>query len=260
MKGMLRLLGTGASTGIPVIGCTCPTCLSTNPCNKRLRTSAALNVDGKEFLIDCSPDYRQQALTYGLTSPQALFITHTHYDHVGGLEELRAYRVMGKGPIQCYLSQSSFENIKKLYYYHFLPDNAEASFSAKFDFHVLDGSHGDFVVDGVPVSYFSYYQGDMPVTGFRFGSLAYVMDIKTYDASLFSRLQGLDTLLISALRRNPSRMQLTIDEAIAFSERIRPKKTYCVHIAHETEHEKESRRLPQSVQLAYDGLELEFHA
>ncbi len=259
MKGTVRLLGTGASAGIPVIGCTCSTCRSVNPKNKRLRTSASLQIEGKEFLIDCSPDYRQQALKFGLTCPKALFLTHTHYDHIGGLEELRAYRVMGNSPIQCYLSRSSFENIKKLYYYHFLPESADVSFSAKFDFHILEGTSGHFVVEGMPVSYCTYLQGKMPVTGFRFGSLAYIVDIKTYDESLFSSLQGLDTLLISALRRAPSRMQLTIEEAISFSEKIVPKKTYCIHIAHETEIEEESRKLPHSVQLAYDGLELEFH-
>lgn len=114
-------------------------------------------------------------------------------------------------------------------------------------------------MDGLPVSYFTYFQGEIPVTGFRFGSMAYVTDIKTYDESLFSSLQGLDTLLISALRRAPSRMQMTIEEAIAFAEKIVPKKTYLMHISHEIEHEDEQRKLPQSVQLAYDGLELEFH-
>jgi phosphoribosyl 1,2-cyclic phosphate phosphodiesterase len=162
-------------------------------------------------------------------------------------------------PIQCYLSRSSFENIQKLYYYHFLAEKSDVSFTAKFDFHILDEKNGHFFVDGLPVSYCTYYQGDMPVTGFRFGSLAYIVDIKTYDESVFSQLQGLDTLLISALRRAPSRMQFTFDEAVAFSEKIVPQKTYCLHIAHETEHEEESRKLPKSVQLAYDGLELEFN-
>jgi phosphoribosyl 1,2-cyclic phosphate phosphodiesterase len=259
MKGTIQLLGTGASSGIPVIGCSCSTCLSNNPKNKRLRTSAVLRCDGKEFLLDCSPDFRQQALTYNLAPPRALFLTHTHYDHVGGLEELRVFNIRDGQRIQCYLSRTSFENIKRLYYYHFLPDGPDASFTAKFDFHVLEGLNGNVVVDGLPVSYFTYYQGGMPVTGFRFGSLAYVTDIKTYDEALFLSLKNLEILLIATLRKSASRMQMTLDEAIAFSKKAAPKQTYLFHIAHEIEYVEESSQLPQGVHLAYDGLELEFY-
>ena len=254
----LQFLGSGSSAGVPMIGCHCSTCQSTDQKNHRLRSSVCIRVAGRELIVDASPDFRQQALQSHIAFPTALLISHTHFDHVGGLEELRAYNIHAQQPIHCFLSQNSYDDLKKLLYYHFSQKTEEKHFSASFHFHVLDQPTGIFDVHGLTVEYFSYRQGDMTVTGFRFGSLAYVTDIKNYDPSIFDHLRGLDVLIMSAAWVKTSAMQMTIADALDFRSKITPKKTYLMHLSHEIEYHKESASLPPDVALAYDGMEIDF--
>lgn len=241
-----------------MIGCDCSVCRSENPRNMRLRTSARILIDSKDVIIDVTPDFREQALRYSIGSPAAVLVTHTHYDHIGGLEELRAYNIHTRRAIPCYLSAASHENVKKLFYYHFTPRSEKANFSAMMEFHVLPHSSGAFEIDGIPIQYFSYAQGNMPVTGFRIGSLAYITDIKQYDDSIFSHLEDLEVLVISAAWHVPPRMQFSLEEAMAFQQRVRASNTYCIHLSHDIDYDKDSPSLPHGVSLAYDGLKVDF--
>jgi len=251
-------LGTGASTGVPVIGCDCKVCSSDNPKNKRLRPGLLLSCDGKTFVVDAGPDFREQALSYKIKTPDALFLTHTHYDHIGGLEEFRAFSYHNKVPIPCYVSRPSFESIQKLYYYLFTPKTDTKNSTAQFDFHILEKSYGEVQVCGHTIEHFSYVHGGMAVLGYKFGRLAYVTDIKEYTEEVISALRDIDILILSATCLKHSHLHMTVDEAVAFSQKVQPKKTYFVHLGHEIEYEYVSSLLPAGISLAYDGHEFEY--
>lgn len=253
-KDYFLFLGTAASAGIPMIGCKCSVCTSTNPNNNRTRPSALLHLNGKNFLIDTGPDLRFQALRFGLSSLDGVLITHTHYDHIGGLDELRIFYLMNKKKIPILLSRSSFLEIEKRLPYLFKEKKKEVSLTAQLDFHILEQERGDIDFLGTPIKYMTYEQGGMAVTGFRFGNLAYTTDVKNFPETIFEDLKGIDTLILSALSTRSSKMHLSIEQAIEFVKKVQPKQTYLMHIAHEIDHEIVSKTLPQGISLAHDGL------
>lgn len=256
--GSLLFLGTGASAGAPVIGCSCPVCTSSDPKNRRMRASALVRINSKTVLIDAGPDFRQQALTFGISAIDGLILTHTHYDHVGGLEELRSYNFMQKKAIDCLLSEESLHAVQKLFYYLFEPRDGKVGFTSRFTFHPLTEDRGESIFCDVPIRYFSYRQSSMKVLGLRFGDLAYVTDIKEYPETIFDDLQGLSTLVISALRFGKSELQFTIDDAIDFATKVGAKTTYLFHMSHEIDYHHIITLLPENIKAAYDGLEIPF--
>lgn len=242
--------------GIPVIGCSCEVCTSLAPKDKRLRPSVLLMVGDKRFLIDIGPDYREQALKYQIDTLDGLLLTHTHYDHVGGLDELRIYTFRQNKPVPCLLSRESLEELKIRYHY-FLPLHEKDEVHAtKLKFQVFENDHGETVFEGLKVSYFSYVQVGMKVNGLRLSNLAYVTDIMEYDEGVFKALEGIETLIISARRWEKSVAHLSIDQAMEFAKKTSAKKTYFTHISHEIHHEKTMKELPDGFALAYDGMEL----
>lgn len=257
-SGSLLLLGTGSSAGIPVMGCSCAVCTSKDSKNRRFRASALVRYEGHTILIDAGPDLRQQALTFGIKHIDGLVLTHTHYDHVGGLEELRVFNFAQKGPISCLLTPTSLTHIKKLFYYFFEEHAKDKTTPAKFEFMPLLEPRGSTTFCGLPIRYFTYSQPSMEVVGYRFGDLAYVTDIKSYPDTIFDDLKNVKTLIISALRHTSSRLQFSVDDAVDFAKRVGAKTTYLIHMAHELEHNHLKTLLPPGITPGYDGLEIGF--
>jgi len=257
MKNSFVFLGTGASAGVPVIGCDCAVCTSASPYNKRLRSSGLLKIGGRNFLIDAGPDFREQALRAKIHHLDALFLTHTHFDHIAGVDELRAYFFRKKKPIPCLLSRESFEDLKKRYYYLFLPIGQGPTLSVQLDLKVLDDDQGSIHFEGLEVGYFSFYQGGMKVTGYRILDFAYISDIRDYEETIFDELKGVKTLVLSALWEKKSDLHLSLDEAVFFAEKIKPAQTYLIHTNHGIDYESTNRKLPKGIRLAYDGLEID---
>ncbi len=240
-----------------MVGCNCPVCKSDDPYNKRLRPSGLLNIDGKRLLIDSGPDFRYQALTHQIEHLDGVLLTHTHYDHVSGLDELRAFYMLHRTVLPVLVSLQTLESLKKRYDYLFAEKAEGVSLAAQLHFQVLENSRGTTEFCDVPLQYISYEQGGTTVNGYRFGKFAYVSDICNFPDSVYQDLSGVELLVMSALRHEPSPVHLTIDEAIAFSTKVGAKQTYFTHIAHEVDHQQTSAKLPANFHLSYDNLTLE---
>lgn len=256
--GKFIFLGTGASAGVPVIGCQCPVCSSSSPYNKRLRSSGLVQIEEKAFLIDVGPDFRQQALKNKINKLDGVLLTHTHYDHIAGIDELRIYFLMQKKALPCILSWESFQELQTRYHYLLQPAGPSATLTAQIDMQILPQNRGEMDLLGVKIRYFSYFQGTMKVTGYRIGDLAYVSDIRSYGEEIFEMLSGVKVLVVSALRQGASQMMFSIDEALDFSRKVGAHITRFTHMNHELEYEAVNSQLPSDIQLAYDGLEIEF--
>lgn len=257
--GRFLFLGTSASAGIPVIGCKCLVCSSTSSYNKRLRPSGLLRIGNLSFLIDVGPDFREQALKYHIDSLNGLILTHTHYDHIAGIDELRIYYLRSKQKLPCLLSFESFEDLKKRYYYLFQPIGEVPTLSAQLEITLLEEDMGEIDFLGVHFGYVSYLQGGTKVNGFRVGDFAYISDIRDFDPSIFVSLKGVQKLVVSALRDEPSPLHLSLDEAVAFARTVGAQETRLTHISHALDHEIINRKLPPEIQLGYDGLEMEIN-
>lgn len=258
MKGELVFIGTGASVGVPVIGCSCEVCHSSNPFNQRLRPSVLLHIDQKNFLIDIGPDFRQQALKYHINALDGLILTHAHHDHTAGLDDIRPLYYKRTDPLPVLLSDDTAEDIQRRFDYLFIPNPYLQGNRTKLDLQILDNDHNEVLFEGLNIHYVDYEQGQMKVNGFRFGSLAYLSDIKNYQDSIFETLKDVKILIISALRFTVSALHFSVDEAIDFAKRVGAEQVWITHISHDLEHEKTNALLPAHVRLAYDGLTIDF--
>jgi phosphoribosyl 1,2-cyclic phosphate phosphodiesterase len=256
MQGRCIFLGTGGSSGIPMIGCECEVCYSTSTFNKRLRSAGLICIENKNYLIDAGPDFRTQALNFSIKHLNGVFLTHAHADHIGGIDDLRAYYFLEKKRIPCILSQETFEEVKLRYHYILKPVVSSKSLTAQIDFQILPHDFGEFELEGITFKYFSYFQNQMKVTGFRVGNFAYVSDIREYTNEIFKSLEGIDILVLSALRHTPTPMHFSLEEAIAFARCTSAKITYLTHIAHDLEYTATNALLPDDVRMSYDGLDI----
>ena len=248
----ITFLGTGTSTGIPQIGCTCPVCTSANPKDNRLRTSAVVSVNGKNILIDCGPDFRQQVLRAGIGRIDAVLITHIHYDHTGGIDDLRPFG--GKHTLPIYLEPSVAEGIRTRLPYCF----GDHLYPGVPNIRLQDIGIEPFTIENIEVTPIRVMHYKLPILGYRIGGLVYITDALTIPDEEYAKMKQVDVLVINALRKQPHLSHQTLDEALRVIERVQPREAYLVHMSHHmgltAEVEKE---LPPHVHFAYDGLVVE---
>jgi phosphoribosyl 1,2-cyclic phosphate phosphodiesterase len=261
MNGLLTFLGTGTSMGVPTLGCDCPVCTSADPRDRRLRPSALLRWHeqgcGRErvVVIDTGPDFREQALRNGLTRVDAVFYTHSHADHILGMDDLRplSFAVFREGgPIPLYASPETAAVLQRIYDYTF-SEHSTYPTRARVQLHALTERTE---VYGVSFLRVPLLHGEMEIAGFRFGRAAYLTDVSAIPESSFALLEGLDHLVVSALRHQPHPSHATVEQAVAWARRIGARHTWLTHIAHDLGHEETNRALPDNIRLAYDGLSL----
>lgn len=245
--------------GVPVIGCPCAVCHSTDPRNKRLRPSVLVTYAGKKLLIDAGPDLRQQMLAIQLRTIDGLLLTHAHNDHIAGIDDLRVVYMYTKEPIALLASRETFENIAMRYAYIFGADLLAAGLVPRFEPQLLQSDWGKVDFLQIPIGIATFQQAGMKVTGFRFGDLAYLSDLSVFSDEIFTHLAGVKTVIVSALRYTKSAYHLSVDEAIAFIDRLDAERGWLTHIGHELDHEKTNAYLPEHIRVAYDGLEIPYN-
>jgi riboflavin kinase/FMN adenylyltransferase len=253
----LTVLGSGTSMGVPTIGCHCAVCTSNDPRDNRMRTSVLLSRNGQNVLIDTTPDFRTQALRVGINQIEAVLLTHGHADHVMGFDDLRPLSVGRSQPMPVYGNKQAFEIVRRAFSYAF---DGKPKLSTVPSV-ILKEIDGPFELLGVKITPVPLVHGEMTVLGFRFARAAYLTDFNSVPESSFALLQGLDDVILDALRDTPHPMHQTVEQALALVEKIKPKRAWFTHIAHDLGHAATNERLRKqghaNVQLAYDGLKLE---
>jgi len=253
--GRVTFLGTGTSSGVPMIGCTCNVCRSADPRDKRLRPSIYVDVPGQaSILIDTTPDFRQQALTANIERIDAILFTHSHADHILGLDDIRRFNWIQGGPIACYAAADTWESVRRTFHYAFDGLTRKGGGIPKIDPHTIEGPFAVRDVGVVPVP---VWHGDALILGFRFGTFAYLTDCNRLDDAAWGLVDGVETLVIDALRGKPHTTHFTVDEALEVIARIKPHRAYMTHMSHDLGHAATTARLPAGVELAYDGLVLD---
>ena len=246
------VLGSGTSHGVPMIGCECATCRSTDPRDNRLRASVLIQMpDARSVLIDTTPDLRAQALAHRLTRVDAIVYTHSHADHVMGLDEVRRFNVLQKSAIPCYGDERTLRDLRRIYSYIFEPESPKGGGIPQV---VLAEIAGEFSIGQATFIPIPLMHGSRRIFGYRIGSFAYLTDCSTIPDESWPLLSGVRTLVLDALRDRPHPTHLSLEEAVAIVEHLRPARAYFTHISHKLPHEATCARLPSGMQLAYDGL------
>jgi phosphoribosyl 1,2-cyclic phosphate phosphodiesterase len=250
----ITVLGSGTSVGVPTIGCHCDVCTSTDPRDNRMRPSILIGYEGRNVLVDTTPDFRTQALRAKIERVDAILFTHAHADHLMGLDDVRPFNFRQKGRIPIYAAPPAMESIRRSFQYVF-EEVERATNVPKLDPHLIDGAPFDlFGLEFLPIP---VLHGAAPIHGFRFGVAAYLTDHSEIPESSYALLQGLDVLFLDALRYKPHPTHSTVERSIKSVERLAPRQAYFTHICHDLGHERAESMLPPNIRLAYDGLEIE---
>jgi len=255
----LIFLGSGTSAGVPMIGCECSVCTSSDPRNQRTRPSVVLSFPSGNLLIDTTPEMRVQLLRERVRRVHAIAFTHHHADHLFGLDDARLFSKWLGGPVPVYCEQQTEETIRRIFSYAFGPGAEQwpAGFVPKLQF-IRIAPGVEFQVLGQTVLPIRLDHGPSPILGFRVGRLAYCTDVSRIPDASRPLLQGLDVLVLDALRHDPHPTHFSLSEALAEVEALKPRRTFLTHLSHSFDHGPTQATLPPHVNLAYDGLQVAF--
>lgn len=282
MKAKLTILGSGTSSGVPMVGCTCPVCTSADPKDKRLRASALVEYGGLTILVDCGPDFRQQVLSVNLRHLDAILLTHNHMDHVGGLDDTRALNLCESRPVNIYCEKYVEDSLRHTYSYAFADPKYPGA--PEWHMHTIDGSGpfkvysnaGDDVlqwergfgyrhlgpsgdagksVEVIPVQGWHHKVKQLSVLGYRFGDIAYLTDMNLLEDEELEKLKGLRAVTLNCVKPGPHYSHFSLDEVLGLFERIGARESYITHLSHLLPpHAEFEKQLPPHVHPAYDGL------
>lgn len=246
----LTMLGSGTSTGVPVVGCDCAVCRSSDPRNRRMRPGLRLETAGVSLVIDTSPDFREQALRFGIDRVDAVLYTHSHADHVFGLDDLRIFNFRQRGSIPCFGSAETMGRMRQIFTYVF-EGGQEGGGKPRLE---LVPVRAPFDLLGLRVVPIPVRHGEMEVFGYRIGRFACVTDVNFIPEESLELLVGVELLVLSALRYRPHPTHFSLSEAIAVAQRIGARRTLLTHIAHDVDHSRLELPLPEGIELGHDGL------
>ena len=252
MSMKITFLGTGTSSGVPVVGCECVVCKSENEKDKRLRSSVLIEKRNKRILIDVTPDFRIQMMNLPFRKLDGVLITHEHYDHVGGMDDLRSFGRFGE--IDIYAEANVAEALMNRIPYCFMPKKYAGIPNLK----IKEIDTSPFFIDDIKIIPIRVLHYKLPILGFRIGSFAYLTDVKTIPSEEISKLTGLEVLVVSALRKRDHISHQNLDEATDLIHTINPKKAYLTHLSHEMGlHNEVEKELDTSINIAFDGLQID---
>ena len=258
MKARVTVLGSGTSHGVPMIGCSCAVCRSADPHDRRTRPSVYVAVEnGPSILIDTSTDLRMQALTQQVTKVDAILFTHSHADHIMGMDEVRRFNAVKGGPIPAYADERTANDLRRTFSYVFNPPSEKGGGIPQVSLATINGR---FNIESVGIEPVPIFHGSRPILGFRLGSFAYLTDCNRLADDAWPILDGVDTLILDALRHRPHPTHFTVAEALEVVARIKPRRTFFTHICHDLPHAATNQSLPDGVELAYDGLVFDIEA
>ncbi len=250
----VKILGSGTSQGVPVIGCECEVCRSIDFRDKRLRSSIHIEVDSISIVIDSGPDFRQQMLRERINKLNALVFTHEHKDHTAGMDDIRSFNFLQKKDMPVYAREHVIEQLKREFAYVF----AESKYPGVPQVEVKIIENSPFEINGIQIIPIEVMHYKLPVFGYRVGDFTYITDMKTISDVEFAKLKGTRVLVVNALQKSSHISHLTLNEALEFAKKVNAEKTYFTHLSHKMgKHAEVSKELPEGVEIAYDGLQID---
>ena len=253
-------LGTGTSVGVPVIGCDCPVCRSSNPRNKRRRASLYFEAAGTHIVVDTPPDFRDQALAYNIRRVDAVLFTHSHADHIFGFDDIRRFNTIQQSVIPAYASSGTMTDLKRVFDYIVSGEETQGLFRPRIEFREVSGP---FDVGAVHVTPLSVIHGAKPTLGYLFESenrrMAYVPDCCEMSDEVVEKLRGVHIMVLDALRHRPHKTHFNINDSVALLKRISAERSYLIHMCHDVDHDETEKLLANEgpIHLSYDGLVVE---